>query len=49
MSVNTRLSPQEQLRIFTEGLKNNVKIAEICRYMRNAGLMNTIRLKKKTL
>lgn len=31
MSVKNKLSPQEQLRIFLEGLKNNVKIAEICR------------------
>jgi transposase len=31
MSVKNKLSPQEQLRIFLEGLKDNVKIAEICR------------------
>ena len=31
MSVKTRLSPEEQLRIFIEGFKDNVKIAEICR------------------
>ena len=31
MSAKTRLSPEEQLRIFIEGFKNNVKIAEICR------------------
>jgi len=31
MSVKIRLSPEEQLRIFIEGLKNNVKISEICR------------------
>ncbi|HIH96260.1 MAG TPA: hypothetical protein HA348_02005 [Thermoplasmata archaeon] len=31
MSVKTRLSPEEKLRIFTESLKDNVKIAEICR------------------
>lgn len=31
MSVKTRLSPQEQLRIFLEGLKDNVKVAEVCR------------------
>ena len=31
MSVKTKLSPQEQLRIFTKGLKDNVKIAAICR------------------
>ena len=31
MSVKTKLSPQEQLRIFTEGLKDNIKIAEIYR------------------
>ncbi len=29
MSVKNKLSPQEQLRIFLEGLKDNVKIAEI--------------------
>ena len=28
MNVKTRLSPQEQLRIFIEGLKDNVKIAD---------------------
>lgn len=31
MSAKTRLSPAEQLRIFIEGFKDNVKIAEICR------------------
>lgn len=31
MSVKTRLSPEEQLHIFIEGFKDNVKIAEICR------------------
>ncbi len=31
MSVKNKLSAQEQLRIFLEGLKDNVKIAEICR------------------
>lgn len=31
MSVKNKLSPQEQLRIFHEGLKDNVEIAEICR------------------
>ncbi len=31
MSVKNKLSPEEQLRIFLEGLKDNVKIAEICR------------------
>ena len=31
MSVKTRLSPREKLRIFLEGLKDNVKVAEICR------------------
>ena len=31
MSVKTRLSPQEKLRIFLEGLKDNVKVAEVCR------------------
>ena len=31
MSVKNKLSPQEQLRIFLEGLKDNTKIAEICR------------------
>ena len=31
MSVKNKLSPQEQLRIFLEGLKDNVKIVEICR------------------
>jgi len=31
MSVKVRLSPEEQLRIFIEGLKDNVKITEICR------------------
>ncbi len=31
MSIKNRLSPEEQLRIFLESLKDNVKIAEICR------------------
>ena len=31
MSVKTRLSPREKLRIFLEGLKDNVKVAEVCR------------------
>ncbi len=31
MSVKNKLSPQEQLRFFLEGLKDNAKIAEICR------------------
>ncbi len=31
MSVKNKLSPQEQLRIFLDGLKDNVKVAEICR------------------
>jgi len=31
MNVKTRLSPEEKLRIIIEGLKNNVKISEICR------------------
>ena len=31
MSVKNKLSPHEQLRLFLEGLKDNVKIAEICR------------------
>ena len=31
MSVKTRLSPKEKLRIFTESLKDSVKISEICR------------------
>lgn len=31
MSVKIRLSPEEKLRIFIEGLKDNVKITEICR------------------
>ena len=31
MSVKSGLSPQEQLQIVIEGLKDNVKIAEICR------------------
>jgi transposase len=31
MSVKNKLSAQEQLRILLEGLKDNVKIAEICR------------------
>ncbi len=29
MSVKTRLSPREKLRIFLEGLKDNVKVAEV--------------------
>lgn len=31
MSAKTRLSPPEKLRIFLEGLKDNVKVAEVCR------------------
>ena len=31
MSVKTRLSPKEKLRIFTESLNDSVKISEICR------------------
>ncbi len=31
MSVKTRLSPREKLRIFLEGLKDNVKVAAVCR------------------
>ncbi len=31
LHVKSRLSPQEQLQIVIEGLKDNVKIAEICR------------------
>ena len=31
MSAKTRLSPREKLRIFFEGLKDNVKVAEVCR------------------
>ena len=31
MSVKNKLSPEEQLRFLLEGLKDNVKIAEICR------------------
>lgn len=31
MSAKTRLSPKEKLRIFTESLKDSVKISEICR------------------
>ncbi len=31
MSVKSRPSPREKLRIFTDGLNDNVKIAEICR------------------
>ena len=31
MSIKNKLSPEEQLRIFLESLKDNVKIAEICR------------------
>jgi transposase len=31
MSAKTRLSPREKLRIFLEGLKDNVKVAEVCR------------------
>jgi hypothetical protein len=46
MSVKTRLSPQEQLRIFTEGLKDNVKIAEICR-REEYGLMSIIELRRR--
>jgi len=28
MSIKTRLSPEKQLRIFTESLKDSVKISE---------------------
>ena len=31
MSAKTRLSPPEKLRIFLEALKDNVKVAEVCR------------------
>lgn len=31
MSVKIRLSPEEKLRIFIEGLKDNVEISEIYR------------------
>jgi len=31
VSAKTRLSPEEKLRIFTESLKDSVKISEICR------------------
>ena len=31
MSVKTRLSPREKLRIFLEALKDNVKVVEIYR------------------
>lgn len=31
MSARNKLSPKEQLRIFLEGLKDNVTISEICR------------------
>ena len=31
MSAKTRLSPREKLRVFLEGLKDDVKVAEVCR------------------
>lgn len=31
MSAKTRLSPREKLHIFLEGLRDNVKVAEVCR------------------
>ena len=31
MSVKTRLSPRDKVRIFLEGPKDNVKVAEVCR------------------
>jgi len=47
MSAKTRLSPKEKLRIFTESLKDSVKISEICRREEICGLMNTIGLRKR--
>ncbi len=35
MSIKTRLSLEEKLQIFIEGLKDNVKISEICRREEN--------------
>jgi len=49
MSVKTRLSPKEKLRIFTESLKDSVKISEICRREEIMWPNEYYRIKEKAL
>ncbi len=47
MKVKARLSPKEQLCIFIEGLKDNVKVAGIC-CREELYLINAIKLRKRS-
>jgi len=49
MSVKTRLSPEEKLRIFLEGLKDNVKVAEVSSLDEEIWPAEYYRIKEKTL
>ncbi len=49
MSAKTRLSPEEKLRIFLEGLKDNVKIAEVSSLDEEIRPNEYYRIKEKVL
>lgn len=49
MSVKTRLSPREKLRIFLEGLKDNVKVAQVSSLDEEIWSAEYYRIKEKAL
>ena len=49
MSVKTRLSPREKLHIFLEGLKDNVKVAEVSSLDEEIWSNEYYRIKEKAL